>query len=285
MAAAPIGMAAGLAGGIIGAIGNGPSQAMINLNNQVQSFSQAMQSQAKSEGIDASTTFQNLMTPLQRIVQGGPNQAGWSQAQFNAFNTQAIQSSAAYARDAKALVGNSVPGGPAIGNTGTQGVNTAAIADKAEQAASAAESSGIEQSYAQGNENFFKAANEEKELPGVFATSNSANEGAASELKNAEISQQNIDTAKRSASWQGIISKSLSGAGGAAIGGAVQNGIGNMSKDSTTLENVGNFGKGLFGSGITGNDAGPSATQKAVNTPVATTTSTLPDELTPSAGF
>ena len=264
MAAAPIGMAAGLAGGIIGAIGSGPSQAMINLNNQVQSFSQSMQSQAKSEGIDASTTFQNLMTPLQRIVQGGPNQAGWSQAQFNAFNTQAIQRSAEYARDAKALVGNSVPGGPAIGNTGTQGVNTAAIADKAEQTASAAESSGIEQSYAQGNENFFKAANEEKELPGVFATSNSANEGAANELKNAEVSQQNIDTAKRSASWQGIISKGLSGIGGAAGAGSpiagIASGINNTSPDSSFGENVGNFFTGGANGGKGTMPGGPPAT-------------------------
>ncbi len=281
MAAAPIGMGLGLAGGIIGAIGDGPSRAMTDLNNQVQSFSQAMQSQAKAEGIDASTTFQNLMTPLQRIVQGGPNQAGWSQAQFNAFNTQAIQSSAAYARDAKALVGNSVPGGPSIGNTGTQSVNTAAIADKAEQAASAVEASGIEQSYAQGNKNFFEAANDEKELPGVFSTSNTANSEAGTELTAAEKSQQNIDTAKRSASWQGMLSKSLSGTGGAAVGGAIQNGLGNTSSDSSFGENVGNFVKGMGGN--TTGPNGPSAGQNAVNTPVQTTTSTLPDQLVPSA--
>ena len=81
MAASPIGMAAGLAGGIIGAIDSGPSSAMTALNNQVQDFSKYMTAQAKSEGIDASTTFQQLMQPLQRIVSGGPNQAGWSQAQ------------------------------------------------------------------------------------------------------------------------------------------------------------------------------------------------------------
>jgi hypothetical protein len=253
MAASPIGMAAGLAGGIIGAIGSGPSAAMVNLNNQVQTFSQAMQTQAKAEGIDASTTFQNLMTPLQRIVQGGPNQAGWSQAQFNAYNTAAIQRSAAYARDEKALVGNSVPGGPAIGNTGTQGVNTAAIADKAEQAASATEASGIEQSYAQGNKNFFEAANEEKELPNVFATSNAANSEAGKELTAAETSQQNIDTAKRSASWQGVLSKGLSGIGGAAGAGSpiagIASGINNMSSDSSFGENLSNFANGSANGG------------------------------------
>ena len=71
MAASPIGMAAGLAGGIIGAINSGPSSAMTALNNQVQDFSKYMTAQAKSEGIDASTTFQQIMQPLQRIVSGG----------------------------------------------------------------------------------------------------------------------------------------------------------------------------------------------------------------------
>ena len=281
MAASPIGMAAGLAGGIIGAINSGPSSAMTALNNQVQDFSKYMTAQAKSEGIDASTTFQQLIQPLQRIVSGGPNQAGWSQAQVNAFNTQQTQIASGAARNIKAQIGTMGQPGVVSGNNGS-GVAQAEAAIESNKANAIAQ--GTISSDEAGRQEFNTAVGEEKALPGVFSTSNTANEQAANEQQKAETSQQNIDTAKRSASWQGILSKSLSGAGGTAIGGAVQNGIGNMSKDSTTLENVGNFGKGLFGSGITGNDAGPSATQKAVNTPVATTTSTLPDELTPSAG-
>ena len=278
MAASPIGMAAGLAGGIIGAINSGPSSAMTALNNQVQDFNKYMTAQAKSEGIDASTTFQQLMQPLQRIVSGGPNQAGWSQAQVNAFNTQQTQIASGADRNIKAQIGTMGQPGVVSGNNGS-GVAQAEAAIESNKANAIAQ--GTISSDEAGRQEFNTAVGEEKALPGVFSTSNTANEQAANEQQKAETSQQNIDTAKRSASWQGILSKSLSGAGGTAIGGAVQNGIGNMSKDSTTLENVGNFGKGFFGSGITGNDA--SATQKAVNTPVATTTSTLPDELTASA--
>ena len=69
-----------------------------------------MTSLATQEGLGASTVFNNLMAPLQRIVQGGPSQAGWSQAQVNAYNTQAIQRGAATARDLSAISGGG-PGG------------------------------------------------------------------------------------------------------------------------------------------------------------------------------
>ena len=74
-----VGAAASFAGGILSAIGSGPSKQMEALNGQINSFSQSMTSLATQEGLDASTTFNNLMAPLQRIVQGGPSQAGWSQ--------------------------------------------------------------------------------------------------------------------------------------------------------------------------------------------------------------
>src|SRR5580698_8509844 len=106
-----IGAGASFAGGILGAIGSGPSKQMQALNSQIQDFSQGMTSLAKQEGIDAGTVFNQLMQPLQRIVQGGPSQAGWSQAQVNAYNTQAIQRGAATARDLSAVIGGG-PGGP-----------------------------------------------------------------------------------------------------------------------------------------------------------------------------
>lgn len=248
MAASPIGMAAGLAGGIIGAINSGPSSAMTALNNQVQDFSKYMTAQAKSEGIDASTTFQQLMQPLQRIVSGGPNQAGWSQAQVNAFNTQQTQIAASAARNIR---GVTAPGQGQFGPTISSGNANPAY----DQAAAAIESNkanaiaqGTISSDEAGRQEFNTAVGEEKALPGVFSTSNTANEQAANEQQKAETSQQNIDTAKRSASWQGILSKSLSAAGGAASIGspisAIGSGINNMSSDSSPLENLGNFASG-----------------------------------------
>jgi hypothetical protein len=220
-----IGAGASFAGGILGAIGSGPSKQMEALNSQIQDFSQGMTSLAKQEGIDAGTVFNNLMQPLQRIVQGGPSQAGWSQAQVNAYNTQAIQRGAATARDLGALIGGG-PGGMGgkdtvdLGNATTQGGNNRlAAAQAAEAQTSAAESEGTIKSNEAGREEFNTAVGEEKQLPGVFATANQGGSVAGEVNKEAQVSQQNIDTEKRGASFSGVLSKGLSGAGGAMLGG------------------------------------------------------------------
>lgn len=220
-----IGAGASFAGGILSAIGSGPSKQMEALNGQIQSFSQNMTSLATQEGLGASTVFNNLMAPLQRIVQGGPSQAGWSQAQVNAYNTQAIQRGAATARDVGALIGGG-PGGMGgkdtvdLGNATTQGGNNRlAAAQAAEAQTSAAESAGTIASENAGREEFNTAVGEEKQLPSVFATANQGGEVAGEVNKEAQTSQQNIDTEKRGASFSGMLGKGLSGVGGAVLGG------------------------------------------------------------------
>jgi hypothetical protein len=247
MASMALGPAMGMAGGILGALNDAPTKAMTDLNNQIQDFSRNMTAQAKTEGIDASTTFQQLMQPLQRIVSGGPQQAGWSNSQVNAYNTQATQTAAASARNIKASLGTMGAPGVVAGNTNP------AVA-QAEATVEANKSNAISQgtiaSDTAGREEFNEAAKQEKELPGVFATSNQANEAAGNEQQNAEKSQQAIDTAKKASSWEGIASKALSGAGGGAgagggmpsgLGGFLTQGIGNTSPDSNFGENVGNM--------------------------------------------
>ena len=140
-----IGAGASFAGGILSAIGSGPSKQMEALNGQINAFSQNMTSLATQEGLGASTVFNNLMAPLQRIVQGGPSQAGWSQAQVNAYNTQAIQRGAATARDLSAISGGGPGGmgGVSVGNATGPGVNNRlAAAQAAEAQTSEAESKG-----------------------------------------------------------------------------------------------------------------------------------------------
>jgi len=219
MATMALGLGAGVVGSVLGGLLNKPSAAMKALNAQMQDFNNYMHAEAKTEGFDATSVFQNLMAPLQRIVQGGPQQAGWSQSQTNAYNAQAVQRGAAMARDLGAAAGTaaSAEGGgnsPAIGGTGRSAVLNAQA--KAEAATSAAIASGTEASYEQGNKDFFKAAGEERELPGVFATSNSANSEALTSGVDAAKSQQNIDTANKAASPLGMLSKGLSSIGGAA---------------------------------------------------------------------
>src|SRR5580698_5813416 len=219
-----IGAGASFAGGILGAIGSGPSKQMQALNSQIQDFSQGMTSLAKQEGIDAGTVFNQLMQPLQRIVQGGPSQAGWSQAQVNAYNTQAIQRGAATARDLSAVIGGG-PGGMGgkevvdLGNGNTGVTNKLAMAEKAEAQTSAAESAGTIANYNAGREEFNNAVGEEKQLPSVFSTANQGGSVAGEVNKEAQVSQQNIDTEKRGASFSSVLSKGLSGVGGSILGG------------------------------------------------------------------
>ena len=208
-----IGAAASFAGGILSAVGSGPSRQMEALNNQVQDFNKFMTAQAKTEGLAASSVFQNLMAPLQRIVSGGPQQAGWSNAQVSAYNADATNRAAAIARDRGGL------GAGTSGNPGATDARQLAAQQAAEDARSSEIASGEEKSAEAGRQEFNTAVGEEKQLPSVFGTANQGAEAAGSEQQKAETSQQNIDTEKKAASFSGVLGKGLSGVGGALLGG------------------------------------------------------------------
>ena len=105
MASMAIGAGLSAAGGILSALNSAPTAAQKTLNSQIQDFTKFAQGQAKTEGIDASSVFQKVMNPLTRILQGGPQQAGWSNAQVNNWNANAVQRGAAEARDMGAFAG------------------------------------------------------------------------------------------------------------------------------------------------------------------------------------
>lgn len=251
MSLSPIGMGAGVAGAVLGAFNNKPSAAQVALNRQMQDFNNFVNSEAKTEGLDATTTFQNLMGPLQRIVQGGPSQAGWSQAQTNAFNAQAVQRGAAEARDlgsAAASRAASIGGGdtPSGGN---EAAARLAAQEKAESDTSATVAQGTEQNFEAGRNEFNTAVGEETKLPGVFSTSNEANKIGVESNTAAQTSQQALDTAKKSSSLLGVASKGLSSLGGSATQGAMagiknlplplpkSNSFGNATSDADTNSN------------------------------------------------
>jgi hypothetical protein len=208
-----IGAGASFAGGVLSAIGSGPSRQMQALNDQVQDFNKFMTAQAKTEGLAASSVFQNLMAPLQRIVSGGPQQAGWSNAQVSAYNADATNRAAATARDMGGL------GTGTSGNPGASNARELAAQQAAEDARSSAIASGEEKSAEAGRSEFNEAVGEEKTLPSVFSTANQGAEAAGTEQQAAEKSQQNIDTEKKGASFSGVLGKGLSGVGGAVLGG------------------------------------------------------------------
>ena len=208
-----VGAEASFAGGILSAIGSGPSKQMEALNSQIGAFSKNMTSLATQEGLGASTVFSNLMAPLQRIVQGGPQQAGWSNAQVSAYNANATNSAAARARDMGAL------GTGTSGNPGASNARQLAAEQAAEDARSSAIAAGEEKSADAGREEFNTAVGEEKQLPSVFGTANQGASVAGEVNKEAQVSQQNIDTEKKGASFSGVLGKGLSGVGGAVLGG------------------------------------------------------------------
>ena len=212
-----IGMGAGVASSILAGLNDKPSKEQLALNGQVGQFSAFMDSQARQEGLDASTVFHNLMGPLQRIVQGGPNQAGWNMEETNAYNTQVKNASAAAVRNLAASgAGVSAGGGntPAMGGSWRTGVLNAQA--NIENNESNQEAQGIMESNKLGNENFFKAAGEEKELPSVFATANQgasvSNETNTTALK----SQAAVDAEKKASSGLGIASSALGAVAGQA---------------------------------------------------------------------
>ena len=208
-----VGAAASFAGGILSAIGSGPSKQMEALNSQIGAFSKNMTSLATQEGLGASTVFNNLMAPLQRIVQGGPQQAGWSNAQVSAYNANATNRAAAMARDMGAL------GTGTSGNPGASNARQLAAQQAAEDARSNAIAAGEVKSADVGRENFNTAVGEEKQLPGVFKTANQGGEVAGKVNEAAQTSQQNIDTEKKGASFSGVLGKGFSAVGGAVLGG------------------------------------------------------------------
>jgi hypothetical protein len=282
MASMAIGAGLGAAGGIISALNSGPSAAMENLNSQIQDFTKFVAGQAKSEGLDASQVFKTVMGPLTRIIQGGPQQAGWSNAQVSNYNASQVQRGAAEARDMGAFANN---------NPGSKTAATLAAQQKAEQDVSSGISQGEVASTNAGREEFNSAIGGAEKATEAFNPANAAASEVKGQQELAAKSQQNIDTQKRSASWSGILSKALSGAGGSmmggksggGLGGMINNGVGNTSGDSSFGENVGNFAKGALGT-QTGGTNGPSVMQKAMNTPVATSPdNSYSGELIPSA--
>ena len=111
-------------------------------------------------------------------------------------------------------------GGVSVGNATGPGVNNKfAAAQAAEAQTSELESEGTIKSNEAGRQEFNTAVGEEQKLPSVFATANQGGEVAGEVNKEAQVSQQNIDTQKRAASFTGVLSKGLSSAGGAILGG------------------------------------------------------------------
>jgi hypothetical protein len=217
----------------------GQKQAATNAAN----LSNTMSSQASQIFGNTNQVFNNMMNSYQNIVAGGPNQQGFSQAELNSMNSQAITNNANQYRNVSgaAKAGQAGFGG---GNTvDASGATTAANLGVAEAAAgnTANQLAGITQAdYAQGNKNYFQAAGGESQLPGMFSAANSAGqvatgaEGENMQAQNAVASANNW--------WTQPVMSLVNAGGQMLVNGLVPNPKGNNSNNSnnTSIPTIGN---------------------------------------------
>lgn len=229
----------------------GPSSALKTLNKTIQDFSTQVTSEAGTVFGAANSVFNNLIGGLQKIVQGGPSQTGFSEAELNAKNATAVEGGATMARNLKGAVasGTAAIGG---GNTVTPSGGTEASILSAEEVAAqqtaSAENQVVQQDYEQGNKNYEAAVGQEMQLPSVYGVADQFNKTASSAQQTAQKSQQEMDTASNW--WQPLLMKGVTAGLGIATGGissALKGGMGNTSSDSSFGENVGNFFSGIGG--------------------------------------
>jgi len=213
MATMAVGAGLAAAGGIISALNSAPSAAQLTLNSQLQDMTKFMQGQAKTEGIDASSVFQKVMGPLTRVLQGGPQQAGWSGAQVANWNAQAVQRGAAEARDLGAFANN---------NPGSQTAAMLQAKQKAEAGVSAGIAEGEQASATAGREEFNAAVGGAENATKAFDPANEATKYLPDQEKLGLESQAKVDAAQKAASWSGIAAKTLTSVGGSMMGAAGQ---------------------------------------------------------------
>lgn len=228
------------------ALACGPSKGEKQIAGQMKSFSQTMTDQAKTVFGNDSQVFNNLLNKYQGIVASGPGQQGFTQAELNALNSNAISNSASQFKNVKGAVGNmqaAYGGGNTVTNSGVTTAQDLNIAN-AQAAQTASDLNKITAAnYETGRENFWNAAKSEQQLPSVFDNAANFDQVAMEGQKRALDEQKSLDAA--SGWWKkpvmGLVSAGLT------LGTA---GLGAVASGGSFMSGVGSGLKGLSGSGI-----------------------------------
>jgi hypothetical protein len=223
------------------ALGTATSAAS-NINKKIQGFSDTLLSEAKTVFGDANQTFNTISKQATSIFNGGPSQLGWSAGQTSAVNAGIVNNAATAARNLR----GSVVGGAAPGAGGTNNPNFVNAEANIENAKAGQMNAATVENYKQGNDNWKTAGQELLAAPGVFNVANEFNTNAKGELDTALKTQTTLD---KQNNWQGgLIKNGLSMAADfiPGVGPAIGAGIGNMSKDSSVWENLGNLWSGAI---------------------------------------
>lgn len=208
------------------------SQGLKALNAAASSALTSATNEAKTVFGAASTVFNNIISSVQQVVTGGASQAGFSTAELQAKNAQAVQQGATLARNAGGAAAASaaaIGGGNSVMPSGgtQQAVLDAKIA--AGEQTAGAENTIQQQNYAQGNANYEAAVGQEMKAPDVF-TPATASEGQVTASQGAALTTQTaVD--KQANWWQPMVTAAIGG-GSAALTGGLMSKLGGDSGDS-----------------------------------------------------
>ena len=149
--------------------------------------------QAKQVFGDTSTAFNDIMSSVGPIDKAGPGQLGLTAAQLGAENAATVDQSAAIFKNAKQATGENIAAQGGGNIALPSGVNAATETNLAAAGANeeaTALRSNYQQDVALGNQNWKTAEGLTESAPGMFATSNTA-EQAATNAGEQAMSDQN----------------------------------------------------------------------------------------------
>jgi hypothetical protein len=191
----------------------------LNLTNQVMSENSTVF--GESQGL-----LQSLNSAFTPILQAGPNQAGFSQAEDTSLNTEATDQTAENFSQAQRTLqeNNAAAGG---GNTfepnGVQSSENESLAATAETAQSSEQSQILQADYAQGQANFNTAAGELQQEASTLNPVGTAN--AATSASSAASNTANTIQSQSNSIWSGVMG---------ALGGVASAAVGNMPTGSSS---------------------------------------------------
>lgn len=212
------------------ALCKGAGQQLTNISNSQQSFMNTLQNDFGQAFGNQQNILNSLSKSLSGIVQGGPSQYGFSNAETSALNTLATSGTAQQYENAKQAAGAAaaaVGGGNTVLPSSAAAQTQADIAQHSAQAQSNALLGIKESGYQQGNLNFQNAV---KGLTGVASIENPTGlAGQATEAgRSAASTAQTVQQMNNAASPWNVIGGALGGISssllGAAIGGATGGG-------------------------------------------------------------
>ena len=173
----------------------GPSSAEKSAAQQTQATANQMVGQATQIFGNDNAVFNQMKSAYQTIINGGPGQQGFSQAELNARTSAAVTADAAAFRNASASVKSGLAGVGGGNQVAAAGAAISPMLDLANKEA-AKESGDINQiqqeNYATGRENFFKTSELNQQLPSQAFSNVPGVEGATlgAEKQNSEEQQQ-----------------------------------------------------------------------------------------------